>query len=830
LALSAVAVILGTAMVAGSFIFTDTISKSFDDLFDQASADVTVNPRAAFDTDTLTGGQAPTLTLPAATLERVRAVPGVAEANGDVSVDGVNILGEDGDVVGTQGAPGLGLDWSGSTHSVLTLTAGRGPQRAGEVAIDSVAAEKGELAVGDPVTLLMPQGPRRQATVVGVFKFGSSGNLGGATLTAFDPATAQSLLPQPDSFTSISAYADEGVSDEELKQRVDAALGAGAYEVNTRQEQSDEAASDIKQGLGFINTALLAFAGVALFVGSFIIVNTFSMIVAQRTRELALLRAIGASRRQVTRSVLLEAAVVGFVGSLLGLAVGTAIAYGLKALFESIGLDLGAAGLVFAPRTVVVCFVVGMLVTLAASYGPARRASKVPPVAALRDDVALGTGALRVRAVVGGVLTALGVAAMVGAVTTSGGASGLLLGLGVLLTLVGVIALAPVIGIPVVAVLGRPFRRSNVGRLSSENARRNPRRTAATASALMIGLALVTGFGVFAASANASVDKLVDDALGADFIVQDPAGTAFSGDLATQLGQAPGVAQVVRERFGNARVDGATERVAGVDAAGLDRALKLRLVSGDSAALARDEVMVTDREADAQGLTVGQPLRVEFPTGRSEELRVGAVVEENPGLGPYNVSLAVWDRLGGGNRDQFLSVNLRDGADPAAAKAGLESAIAAYPNLRLQDQEEFKQSNKDQVNQLLYMIYGLLALAIIIAVLGIVNTLALSVIERTREIGLLRAIGMSRRQLRRMVVYESVVIAFFGALLGLALGLVFGILLQQVLASDGISELSIPYANLLVFFVLAGIVGVLAAIWPARRAARLNVLRAITAE
>ncbi|NHC47655.1 ABC transporter permease, partial [Motilibacter aurantiacus] len=830
LALSAVAVVLGTAMVAGSFIFTDTISKSFDDLFEQASADVTVNPRAAFETDTFTGGQAPVLTVPEATLETVRSVEGVAEATGDVSVDGVYILDEDGQVLGTQGAPGLGLDWSGSSRSPLALTEGRGPQRRGEVAVDSVAADKGNLSIGDTVTLLMPQGPRQEATLVGVFTFGTSGNLAGATLTAFDPATAQSLLPDPDTYTTVSAYAADGISDEELKRRVDAALGAGTYEVLTRQEQSDKVSSDIKQGLGFINTALLAFAGVALFVGSFIIVNTFSMIVAQRTRELALLRAIGASRRQVTRSVLLEAAVVGLVGSAIGLALGTGIAAGLKALFSSIGLDLGAVGLVFAPRTVVVCVAVGLLVTLAASYAPARRASRVAPVAALRDDVALGSGALRVRAIVGAVLTALGVAAMVGAVTASGGASATYLGLGVLLTLVGVIALAPVIGIPVVALLGRPFRRSNVGRLSSENARRNPRRTAATASALMIGLALVTGFGVFAASANASVDKLVDDAVGADYVVQDAAGTAFSGDLATQLKQVPGVEQVVRERFGNARVDGSTEQVAGVDAEGLERALKLTFVSGDSSALGRGEVMVTDREAEAVGIALGQQLQVQFPTGRSADLTVGAIVEENPGLGPYNVPLEVWDRLGGGNRDQFLSVNLAAGADPTATTAALERAIGQYPTLQLQDQEEFKKSNKDQVNQLLYMIYGLLALAIIIAVLGIVNTLALSVIERTREIGLLRAIGMSRRQLRRMVVYESVVIAFFGALLGLGLGLVFGVLLQQVLESEGISELSVPYASLLVFLLLAGVVGVLAALWPARRAARLNVLRAITGE
>ncbi|RZS80058.1 putative ABC transport system permease protein [Motilibacter rhizosphaerae] len=837
LALSAIAVVLGVAFVAGSFVFTDTLRKTFDGIFDQATADVVVQPKAAFETDTFGGGQQPDLTLPAALLPRLRAVPGVAEVNGDVNLDGVRVLDGEGKTVGNAQAPGIGTDWSGGAHSPLKLVTGRVPQHTGEVAIDTTAAKDGHIAVGQRVTLLMPQGPRQQATVVGLMKFGSSGSLAGATITAFDPATAQALLGKGDVYSSFSVWREDGTSDAQLKSAVSAALqgadtGTQKLEVLTHQEAADQQSSDIQTGLSFITTFLLVFAGVALFVGSFIILNTFSMIVAQRTRELALLRALGASRRQVTRSVLLEALVVGLVGSIIGVALGMGLAVGLRALFKALGIDFGTGGLVLAPRTVVVGLLVGVVVTVLASWAPARRAAKVAPVAALRDDQAMGSESLRRRSTIGAVITVLGAAGLAGALATDGSTSGWLLAAGAVGLLVGVIVLSPVIGVPVVRVLGAPFARlrGSVGTLSSRNAQRNPRRTAATASALMIGLALVTGIGVIASSANASVGKLVADALGSQYVVSDPSFAPFSTDVGNQLAKVPGVSGVVRERFGSAQINGKGASVAADDAAGFTDAVHLQVVSGSADALSQGKAIVLTDTAKSHHVGVGSPLRITFPSGQSTTIAVGAVVKANAALQSWTIPLSTWDTLGGAQHDQFLYVSLASGAKDATVRPELDRVMGQYPNLQLQDQKQFGDAQRKSVDQLLALIYGLLGLAIVIAVLGIINTLALSVVERTREIGLLRAVGMSRRQLRRMVRYESVVISVFGAVLGIVLGLVLGLVLLQMVRSSGLSATRVPGVQIVVFLVLAAVVGVLAAVWPARRASRLDVLRAIAAD
>ena len=832
LTLSGVAVVLGVAFVAGSMIFTDTLGKTFRDLFDQVSADVTVSPRTEFETD---GAVVPTANgeiaaIPETLLPTIGAVDGVDHVEGGVSAGGVRILGADGEVLGTQGAPGFGVDWSDTEGiSPLTMQQGRAPQGKGEVAIDSTAAEKGKLGVGDTVRLLMPNGPPIQADLVGVFKFGDSGNLAGATMAAFDRPVAQDLFLEPGYFSAVSVRAADGVSNEALRDRLAQALPAD-LEVKTKQQVSEEAASDIEEGLSFINIFLLVFAGVALFVGSFIILNTFSMLVAQRTRELALLRAVGASRRQVTRSVMVEALAVGLLGSTVGLGLGFVLAIGLRALFGVIGLDMPTGSLTLQPDTVVWCYVVGVVVTLVAAYFPARRAAKIPPVAALRDDVGMRPASLTRRGIIGGLIAGAGAVMLVVSSVTEGSGSLQLLGLAVFALLVGAAVLAPTLSRPVVAVLAAAYPRvfGAVGKLSRQNAVRNPRRTAATASALMIGLALISGMSVLAASTNASIDRLVDRSLGADFVVSDSFGTPFAGTVADELDDVPGVALAGSERYGPVKINGKETFVATLDPALLGDAIAVKYVSGRQG-LAAGEVLVDQPTAADSGWQVGDRVPMTFPGGDTT-VTITGIIERNEFLGQYVLANETAERAGADVRDNYVLIRTDPGADLTQVRSGLESKLAAYPNVALKDQTEIKEQQRDSVNQILGVIYGLLALAVVIAGLGIINTLALSVIERTREIGLLRAVGMSRRQLRRMVRLESVVIAVFGALLGVALGIVFGTALQRKIADEGVEVLSVPVGQIVLFVVLAGLIGVVAAVWPARRAAKLDVLRAVTTE
>ena len=828
LLLSAVAVVLGVSFVSGSLVFTDTIRRTFDDLFASVTADVTVSPETAFEpgfTGTVT-----TAALPASTVDTVRGVDGVRAVVGDVSVEGVQVVGTDGEVVGTGGAPGIGVNWTDEEGlSSLTIVKGRPPRASGQIALDEATVRRSGYAVGDTVRLLTPGEPTT-ARLVGVFRFGSASGLAGATLTAFDTPTAQRLLPEPDTFTSVSVDAEPGVDDGVLADRVRAALRDGVV-VRTQEEQTEAEAGAIQSGLRFFNIVLLVFAGVSLFVGSFMIFNTFSMLVAQRTRELALLRALGASRRQVTRSVLGEAFLVGLVGGLIGMAAGLLIAMGLKAAFAAFGLEIETGALAFRSRTAVWSLLIGVVVTVVSAYLPARRASRIAPVAAMRDDVAMPQRSLRWRTIGGLVLTAGGIAALMGSLSAGGQRAASLVGLGVLLTIVGVIVLSPVLSRPVIGAFGAvyPPLFGAVGRLARDNAQRNPRRTAATSSALMVGLALVAAFGVLAASINSSIGALIDRALGADYVVTTAQQTPFGAGLASGLERLPQVASVTRQRFGAAKIDGSTVFIAAADPASLGDSLDVAYTAGNVEGL-EDGILIDEPTAQGKDLDIGDRVVVTFLSGSVTSLRVGGIYEPNGALPTHLVSLQTWERNGGDTRDSFLYVNLPPGVDPELARPKIEATLAAYPQVTLLDQAGFKEQQRGQVNQLLFLIYALLALAILIAVLGIVNTLALSVIERTREIGLLRAVGMSRAQLRRMVRLESVVISLFGAALGLVLGVLFGVLLQRSLANQGVERLVIPVWSLLAFLVVAGVIGVMAAIWPARRAARLDVLRAVTTE
>jgi putative ABC transport system permease protein len=818
LALTALAVILGVAFVAGTLVFTDTMGRQFDDLFAKTGKGVAVQVRAkeVIKSDNL--GDAPA--VPASLLDTVRGVPGVARVHGNVRGFAA-LVGRDGKVVGGSGPPQLGIAWDQADRD-HPMKSGRGPARAGEVAVDDKTAQKAGLRAGDQARVLI-QGPAQVVTVVGIL---DSGNLMGATVTAFDQQTAQRLLLKPGQFSSISIGAQGGVGETVLRDRVQQVLPSPGYEAITGTKMRDENKSQIATIMSFMRTFLLVFAVISIFVGAFIIFNTFSMLVAQRSRELALLRAVGASRKQVTRAVLGEAIGVGIAGSTLGLAAGAGLALLLQQLFKASGADFGG-GLTFTYKPVLWSYVVGILVTVAAAYFPARRAAKVPPVAAMRDDVAMPHRSLRIRLVAGSLVT------VTGAVLSGFGLAGApiaLLGAGAALVFLGVAMLAPVISRPVVRVLGAAYPRlfRTPGRLATQNALRNPRRTAATASALMIGLALVSAINVMSSSAKASVASQVDKTFAADYMVTATSPGFSPAEPAKAVRAVPGVEKVTAAYQGLFKV-GADQQsfMATETPADLVRAARMTLVSG-SADLGRDGLLVDEPTAASGHLRAGSVVTARFPDGRTEVLRVAGVYAKNELLSHRIVALPAYLAHTAHPAGLGLMVNTAK-ADTATKKA-IEGALNGYPNLKVQDQSDIKKATQKSIDQLVTMLSVLLTLSIIIAALGIINTLALSVIERTREIGLLRAVGTSRRQTRRMIRLESVVIAMFGALLGIAIGVVFGVAIQHAVSDQGLNVLSVPVPTLLVYVVLSAVIGVLAAVWPAWRASRLDVLKAIAFE
>ncbi len=833
--MSTFAIVLGVAFVSGSFVFTDTMNSSFTEIFRQTAPDVTVRPAHAQAASAGGFTGADTRLIPASLVTTLATRPGVAQVGGVVSDQGTLVVGKNGKVISSGGgAPGIAQNYDSGPAAdgspIVTITSGTAPAGPGQLLMDGKTAATAGYVLGDTVHLVTSGAtPSITATLVGTVRFGQSGNLVGATLVLMDTPTAQRLyLGGADAFNAVAVTGDGSLTNSQLRDEVTAALPAGLEAVDD-QQIANENQTAIAESLTFISTFLLVFAAVSLVVGSFLILNTFSIVVAQRTKELALFRALGASRRQVTRSVMVEAFVVGLVGSTVGLLFGFGLALGLKALFGVIGIDLSQAGLVFQWRTVFVAYAVGVVITLLAAYLPARRAGTVPPIAAMQDDAALPESSIRFRTVGGGVLTAVGAALMVWALTLGGGLS--LLGGGVLAVFVGVALLAPVIGRPIVTAIAAGFPRlfGTVGVLARENARRNPRRTAATASALMIGLALVTTMAVLGQSTKASVDEILRTDLSADYIVSNATPSPFSATIAPKVAAVPGVAAAVPFRLTVAGVDGKQSTVASFDAVAFSKVVALTVNSG-SLNTGANGLLVTSTRADAAGWKVGDSVKIDMPTG-SRTMPIAGILAPSRFL-REDVVLPPAALATGGipPADTLLFVNRAPGADTAAVTAGITKVLADLPTVTLQDQNAYAASNRASIDRLIAIIYALLGLAVIIAVLGIVNTLALSVLERTREVGLLRAVGMSRRQLRSMIRLESVAISVLGAVLGIGLGLIFGISLQRAMSGQGIEVLSVPTVQLLTFVVLAALVGVLAAVFPARRAARMDVLRAITTQ
>ena len=830
LLMSTFAIVLGVAFVAGTLIFTDTLNKSFVAIFDNSVGDVVVRPVGSQDAD----GTQTTLTLPAGLVPRLADVPGAARADGNVVSSGLFVIGANNRVVGGQGAPGLAFNTSSApaAHGVegLQVVRGRDPRGADEVAVDAATVRRAGLHLGEQVRLVSAgRKALLRPTLVGIAGYPDGGSLNGASASIFDTTTAQDLfLDGRAAFNDAWVTAQPGVSQQELRDRVARVLPAGVEAV-TGDKAADQSASRLLEAISFLTIFLLVFAGIALVVGSFLIVNTFSMLVAQRSRELALFRALGASRRQVTRSVLFEAFVVGLVGSTLGLGLGVLIALGIRVLFASLGLDLAGTALVLGLRTPLAAFGVGLVVTMVAAYLPARRSSRIPPIAALRDDVAMPESSLRRRLLVGSLMVLAGVLAGGAGLFLDVPRPGYWVGFGALLAMLGVAAASPVISRPFLTLAAAAYRRAfgSIGVLAGQNSLRNPRRTAATASALMIGLTLVTTMSIAGTSAKASIDQTIADTFLGDIVISNAVGQGFSPQVATTAQEQPGVASVTRLRTAPSRLRGERTYLTGADPSTLGSVLRLRLTAGSLADFRGNSVLVSKKTAADEGYRVGQRLVFSFPKGRTA-LRIVGI--HDAAFAGYLTTLDALEAGGYAPEDSSLLLKLTPGADPARVKAGLEQATADLPIITVKDQGEYAAEQRAPIDRLVLMIYALLGLALVIAVLGVVNTLGLSIIERTREVGLLRAIGVDRRQMRRMVGLEAVAIALLGAVLGVAMGLVFGVALMASLRDEGLEVTRIPWLDLGLYLLASVVIGLLAAWLPARRAARLDVLTAIGAE
>lgn len=832
LVMSGISIVLGVAFLSGVLVFSNGLQTTFDGIIFGTTPDGVVRVQDVEEFDAGFSGT-PTSVLTPATIAELEALPEVERADGDVLGFGMSLLGSDGRLVGGTGAPTLAFNYHDGPNmagvSILQLVDGRWPEGLDEIVLDEGAADAGGYAVGEEVELLAPYGDvERTATLVGIADF-NAGGTAGATLLIFSTEAAQEIfLDGNEVFNRISLTAAEGVSQEELAEAADEVVPNG-FEAATGDKVAEESQASIGEFLSVIKIFLLVFASIAVLVGGFIILNTFTILVAQRSRELALLRALGGSRSQVSRSVLVEALVLSVVASTIGIGVGWLLARGLAALFRAIGLDIAGNALDLTVGAVVSSYLVGVVVTMLAAYLPARRAGRVAPVAAMRAEMPHAVTGIGRRAVVGAVLLAIGAVVVASGLTGAPGSDALWVGIGAVIWIITVAVISSVIGRPVLVACRTAFARlfGATGRLAGENALRDPRRTGATASALMIGLALVTTIGVLAASLNKSVDDVVDEEFTADFLIQSVNYTPFSTSVGDAAENVDGVAVVSRQQQVVARYEGEAKYLTASDAA-LGDVYELDVVEGRTDVEGR-EAFVLDDFAAEHDLGLGDPLKLAFPGGTSLELEVVGVVEASDVIAAINMPLDLVAEAGLTRQDTSVSILLEDGADPAAVKHDLDKEVADLPIVSVSDKEEFAKSIRDQVNQLLYMIYGLLALAIIIAVFGIVNTLGLSVIERTREVGLLRAIGMSRRRVRRMITLESVAISVLGAVLGLGLGLLIGLALRETLKDD-LTSLGLPITQLVVFLVIAVVVGVLAAVLPSIRASRMNVLEAIAEE
>ena len=840
-ALTAIAIVLGVAMISGTFVLTNSIDHAFDKIFTDArkGSSAVISGKSAFDIGDQTGVAAPTLSE--SLLPKVRALPGVAEAEGSVDSDSTLLIDDKGKVIqfGLGGAPNLGFSIANgaSRFNPLSLVSGSWPHGSHAIVIDKETSSKKHLDVGDQVGVQV-EGPVEKFTISGIVQFSSGLSIGGATLAGFDLPTAQRLFQEPGQFDEIAVAAKPDVSDPELAKQIRPILPPTA-QVRTASQQIAEDAADTNDFIKFIRIFLLAFGFIALFVGSFVIANSLSITIAQRTRELATLRTLGASRRQVLRSIMLEALVVGVLGSVVGLFCGFLLAKGLFWFFGVIGLDLPNTGLVGLTRSAVITgLVAGILVTLIASLRPAFRATKVPPIAAVREGAVLPPGRFaRFRGFAAAATAALGFAALAYGIFGNGLGTGKVLafmGIGVLLVFIGVALFASRFVRPLAEILGWPATKIGgaAGYLARDNSRRNPQRTASTAAALMIGLTLVTLVATLASGILASFKGSVNDLFVGDYAIT--AQNNFSPipiDVANAAAKTPGVTDVGNVRTGETKVFGTVEFSTAVDP-GMAQVIDMTWTEGSQNVFSElgDDGAFTDNDyAKDHNLRLGSPVKMTFPNGHVVTFRIKGIFNPPTGGSPFGrvtISTVAWDRQVPAPKNIFSFLTM-EGGETDANQAALEKSLGTFPNAKVQTRGEFIDNQIGPFKRILYILYVLLALSVIISLFGIVNTLVLTVYERTREIGMLRAIGMTRRQIRRMILHESIITALIGAALGIVLGIVLASLL--IIRIDFI-VFSFPTTQVIVFVVAAILVGILASIFPARRAARLDPLQAISYE
>ncbi len=849
LALTALAVLLGVSFVSGTYVLTDTLDRSFAGVFEASLTDVDLVVRR---TDSFAdpgggrgergsrGGSDP---FPEAVLTQVEQVPGVASVHGWIQEE-VGLVDPAGEAISTGGAPGLGLAWDQDDDQGPFRVVhddgrrSRAPRRAGEVAIDAGTAREHGFRVGDPIDVVI-DGPKQQFRIVGLFSLGGQTDLGSITAAAFDLESAQELLGRPDQLEAVNVIAAPGVSSPALAERVAGVLGP-SYAVEPASAVAADRGDNILRILDVLTQLLLGFASIGLVVGAFIIFNTFTILVTQRTREFGLLRAMGATPRQVVVSVLLEAVVIGAIASALGLAAGIVLGSGLLRVVNDVGFDLPAVTTVVQERTIIAAFVVGMVVTVVASVWPAVRAARVPPVAAINDLGPARTRSFGPRAAVGAAIVAAGIPILVIGLDRARSSSEVLgemkwVALGVLVVFFGVITLIATFARPLAGLLGRPLRVIGVsGTLARANAMRNPRRTAATASALVIGLTLVSLVAIFGSSSKASVRQAVSQSIRADLVITTDDFSEFSEEIPERLRGLPEVEAVVAFKFDRVRVgmNGPEATLAGVDPEGLASVVALDLAAGSSA-LDDDGVLVSGAAAEEHGLSIGDQVVIEARDGVLSPTVTG-ITHRDDFTGGFPISFLVTrstftTRVD--NDDQLSLVYITATGRADAARHSVDAALGGdFPNVAVLTLGEYQEDQEQSIDRVLAGMAALLLLSEIIAVLGIVNTLALSVFERTRELGLLRVVGMTRRQVRRMVRGESVIIALIGGVVGIALGVFWGWAFVSALQGQGITQFHVPPVQLAAFVAVSVLAGLAAALVPAWRASRLDVLDAIATE
>ena len=837
--LTAIAIILGVAMISGTYVLTDTINSGFDTIFSQSykNADIVITGKAAFDTANGNTVEAPT--IPESLLAKVQKLPDVALAAGSVTTDSLKLIGEDGKVISSGGAPTLGFSVTpaGQPFNPTKLTEGSWPRGKDEIVIDKATAASNGFAVGDRIGV-QAFGPARQLLITGIAEFPDV-SVGGATFAILDQPAAQQLFHKVGQLDAIRVQSEAGVNESDLVAEIQPLLSP-TEQVRSGTEQAKKDQESAGSFISFLRYALLAFAGIALFVGAFVIANTLSITIAQRMREFATLRTLGASRRQVLWSVVIEAFVIGLVGSVIGLFLGLGLAKLLNWLFVKIGIDLPHGSTVFATRTVVVSLLVGTLVTLFASIRPARRATRVPPIAAVREGSVLppsrwakyGTVTSLVVLLLAIVMVSLG--ALASGLPT--GPRLLLLGLGVLLLFFGVSMNASKVVRPLAAVLGAPAQTIGgaPGILARDNATRNPARTASTASALMIGLALVTFVAIFGQGIRSSFEDAVNELFIGDYAVTSTnTFTPIEAAAGRALVGKPGIEDVSAIRAGSARYLGSNNDLTAVQP-NLNKTLFMKWTQGSNAVpgeLGNDGFFASKNYVEDHHLTLGSPVTLQFPSGKKTTVKLKGVWDEPKGGSPFGhitISTTLFDKFTPRPQDEMVLANTPGGVTDANT-AHLEHAVKGFADAKVQTRDEFKSNFEAPINKLLNLLYALLALAVIVSLVGIINTLVLTVFERTREIGMLRAVGMTRRQVRMMIRYESIVTALMGAALGLVVGVFLAALVTHALSSSGI-VFAVPWIQLVYFVIAAILVGILAAVIPARRASRLNVLQALQYE